>query len=128
MISSIYQISNQSLAWQTALASWGNDTAGLFPIFAASTALLDNINHGFYVAEASANLSYPETGALIEPTNILAAEVQSVLAAVTGKKGKFAAFGLVGFVKATLETLATGMHCFSLRWRFRLRLACIVLK
>jgi hypothetical protein len=91
------------------VTSWKGDLLGVFPVVAASTTLLGDINAGTSTAEKSANLTLAEVIDLLSPTNTLVADVQSALSAVTAAKGKFAKLLLAPVIKIDLELEKAGM-------------------
>jgi hypothetical protein len=77
IVTALSEISNATIALQSAVTKWRGDLLGVLPIVAASTTLLEDINSGTKTAEASANLTIAEVIGIAGPTQTLVSDVQS---------------------------------------------------
>lgn len=109
IVAALSEISNATIALQSAVTNWKGDLLGVLPIVAASTTLLEDINSGTKTAEASANLTIAEVIGIAGPTQTLVSDVQSALSAVTAAKQKFAKLFLAPIIKIDLELEKSGM-------------------
>ena len=126
IVAAIGEISNATIALQSAVTGWKGDLLGVLPIVAASTTLLEDINSGTKTAEASANLTIAEVIGIAGPTQTLVSDVQTALGAVIAAKQKFAKLLLAPIIKIDLELEKSGMCTLTNRCPFQLSFsACL---
>lgn len=109
IVSALQTITADTIQLNETVSSWNGGLLGTLPIIVQSTALLEAINNGTKVAEASANLTLLEAFAVAEATLTLAADVNQTLATIEAARPKFddLLLGPVILLNLELEKSAT---------------------
>nr|POE56493.1 cell wall mannoprotein 1 [Quercus suber] len=112
IVSALHTIQSANAALNTSIATWKGDLIGALPILINSNTLINDINNGTAVANASAPLDTNESINVYTAVTSLSNDVNRTLTSIIAAKPKFDKLFISGITKTELQNSKTATDKF----------------